>query len=108
MALGARLKELRTKKGESLQQVADAIGSSKAHIWELETGKNRNPGAESLKKLAEHFRVSVGNLIGEDPNAADSEPEMVAMFRDLQNLSEQDRETIRAVMDSLKKRKKEK
>jgi len=108
VALGARLKELRTKKGESLQQVADAIGSSKAHIWELETGKNRNPGAESLKKLAEHFRVSVGNLIGEDPNAADSEPEMVAMFRDLQNLSEQDRETIRAVMDSLKKRKKEK
>jgi len=36
MTLGARIAQLRRNKGESLQKVADAVGVSKAHIWELE------------------------------------------------------------------------
>jgi len=36
MGLGARIAELRLKKGFSLQEVADAVGVSKAHIWDLE------------------------------------------------------------------------
>ena len=104
IALGARLKELRMRAGGSLQKVANAIGSSKAHIWELETGKNKNPGADSLTKLADHFHVSVGYLVGEDPEAADQKPEVIAMFRQLKNLSEQDRETISNIMKTLSER----
>ena len=36
-----RLKELRLKKKLSLQELADAVGVSKAHVWELETGKSK-------------------------------------------------------------------
>ena len=36
MSLGARLRELRIKKNRSLQNVADAVKASKAHIWEIE------------------------------------------------------------------------
>jgi transcriptional regulator with XRE-family HTH domain len=104
VALGARLKQMRLRAGESLQQVADAIGSSKAHIWELETGKNKNPGADSLNKLADHFSVSVGYLVGEDPKATDQNPEVVAMFRQLKQLSEKDREIVSEMMKSLRKR----
>lgn len=107
MALGARLKELRVKKKESLQQVADAIGSSKAHIWELETGKNKNPSIDSLNKLAGHFNVTVSFLIGEDPKAADQDPEIVAMYRDLKRLSRPDRDTIRMLMKRFKEQAKE-
>ena len=106
MALGARLKELRLKRGESLQQLADAVGVSKAHIWDLETGKSANPTMELLTKLAEHFETSVSALVGEDPAAA-SDPELVAMFRDLKRLTEKDRTTIRDLMKSLKKRSNE-
>ena len=35
MALAAKIKELRLKKGLSLQDLADAVGASKAHIWDL-------------------------------------------------------------------------
>jgi transcriptional regulator with XRE-family HTH domain len=105
VALGARLKGLRMQAKESLQQVADAIGSSKAHIWEIETGKSKNTGADSLKKLADHFHVSVGYLIGEDPEAADQKSEVVAMFRKLQNLSENDRDIIDAMMTTLIERR---
>jgi transcriptional regulator with XRE-family HTH domain len=65
MAIGERLKELRVQKGQSLQQVADAIGSSKAHIWELEANRSTNPSLDLLRKLAEHFETTVAYLIDE-------------------------------------------
>lgn len=65
MALGDRLKELRLRKGQSLQQVADDIGASKAHIWELEANRSSNPSLDMLQKLASHFNTTVAYLIEE-------------------------------------------
>ena len=65
MELGERLNSLRGKSGESLQQVADAVGISKAHIWEMEKGRSRNPSFELMQKLAAHFGVAVSVLTGE-------------------------------------------
>lgn len=106
MALGAKLKELRLRKGQSLQQVADAVGSSKAHVWELETGKSKNPSIELLTKLAENFDVSVAYLIGEAPGAPGEDPQLIAMYRDFKGLKEADRATIAGLMKVLKARKK--
>lgn len=106
MALGARLKELRMRNGQSLQQVADAVGASKAHIWELETGKSRNPSMELLTKLANHFSVTVAFLVGEDPNAPGEAPELIAMYRELKGLEPRDLDTIRDLLKSLKERSK--
>ena len=108
MALGAKLKELRTRKGDSLQQVADAVGASKAHIWELEMGKSKNPSVDLLTALAKHFDVLVADLAGEDPNAVGEEPELLLMYRDLKGLKKNDRETIKLLLKGLKDRAKEK
>lgn len=59
MTFAEKLKQLRSKTTESLQEVADAISVSKAHVWELETGRSHNPSLEILQKLAEHFKVTV-------------------------------------------------
>lgn len=67
MAIGDRLKELRLKKGQSLQQVADAIGASKAHIWELESNRSKNPSLDLLQKISGHFGTTVAYLINEQP-----------------------------------------
>ena len=77
--------------------VADAVGASKAHVWELETGKSKNPSMELVTKLAEHFGVPVAQLMGEDPEAAEADQELVAMFRDLKDLTPRDREILRLV-----------
>jgi transcriptional regulator with XRE-family HTH domain len=103
VAIGVKAKELRMKKGLSLQQVADGVGSSKAHVWEIETGKNRNPSIDSLNKLADFYGVSVAYLIGEYPNSEGEEPELVAMFRELKGLSEGDRNKMRDIMKVFKK-----
>jgi transcriptional regulator with XRE-family HTH domain len=65
MTIGDRIKELRLRKRETLQEVADAIGASKAHVWELENNTSKNPSIELLRSLAAHFDTTVSYLIEE-------------------------------------------
>jgi transcriptional regulator with XRE-family HTH domain len=104
MTLASRVKALRLRSGKSLQEVADAIGSSKVHMWDIERGASKNPSYELLKKLADFYRVGVGTLVGEDPDA-EKDPQMVALYRNLTELSEADRETIAMLVERMKKPK---
>lgn len=106
MGIGARLKELRIIKRKSLQDVADAVGASKAHIWELERGGTKNPSMELLTKLAVFFDVSVSNLVGEEPPASEQD-DLIVLYRDLKDLDEKDRDTIRSLMRRFKEKKEE-
>lgn len=105
MALGEKIKILRTKKNLSLQEVAEQVGASKAHIWELETGRARNPTLELVTKLAKCFDVGVADLVGENPDAEGEKPELVAMFRDLKGLDEKDFETMQSIMNHFRNRR---
>ena len=58
-----RIKEVRKKKGLSLQQVADAVGVGNNTISRYETGK-REPKLETWNKLADYFHVPVAYLKG--------------------------------------------
>lgn len=107
MSFAINLKRLRLRSGKSLQQLADVVETSKTHIWDMEQGNSSNPSRELLEKLAKAFRVSVSELLGENPNAKDEPAELVALYRDLKELSEPDRKTIEAVMKSLKETKKD-
>ncbi|MGE3747003.1 MAG: helix-turn-helix domain-containing protein [Sphingomonadaceae bacterium] len=106
MSLGARLRDLRVRKNLSLQDVADAVNASKAHIWNLEKGTSDNPSMELLVGLATLFKVGVADLVGEDPSSAKEDPEMVALYRNLKQLDGRDLETIRVLTEQLKKARK--
>lgn len=60
-----RIKEVRKKKGLSLQQVADAVGLGNNTISRYETGK-REPKLETWQALANFFDVTVPYLQGID------------------------------------------
>jgi transcriptional regulator with XRE-family HTH domain len=104
MALAAKLKALRIGKGKSLQDLADEVGASKAHIWDLEMGRAKNPTIELLTKLSNALGTSISELVGENPKSADADPQVVAMFRDLKGLSPADLKAIRDMMTHLKNR----
>lgn len=106
MSIAAKLKELRVKTRQSLQDVADAVGASKTHIWDLETGRSSNPSIELLTKLANHFKVRIADLVGENPEGEGEAADLVALYRELKELSSDDRETIRVLMERLKTPKK--
>lgn len=105
MSFATKLHELRIANRLSLQQVADKIDISKAHVWNLEKGQTENPSMELVLKLADLFRVPVADLVGENPEAPDEDPEMVAMFRDLKSLGDDDRETIKGLLEQFKRRR---
>jgi len=105
MPLKDRVKELREGLGMSLQELADAVGASKAHIWDLEQGRSTNPSIELLKKLADKLKVSVADLVGENPTGKSEDARVVGMFRELKELSTTDLDMIQQMVERLKKSK---
>jgi len=100
--LAVKLKQLRLRSGKSLQEVADAVGASKAHIWDLERGASKNPSLVLLKSLADYYKVGVADLVGENPASGEEAPDLVALYRNLSELSPADRETIAMLAERLK------
>jgi transcriptional regulator with XRE-family HTH domain len=104
MTLGSKLTTLRLKKGSSLQEVADAVGISKAHYWELEKGRSKNPSAELVKRLADYFGVGVEFLLGTEKTKVSEIEEAQLFYRDLRKLSKEDQEFILTNIKMLKER----
>lgn len=63
-----RLKELRTSRKLTLQQLGDAVQSTKATIGNLENS-NKQPSLSMVVALADYFDVSLDYLVGrsDDP-----------------------------------------
>ena len=60
---GERLKQLRSKKGETQTEIAKLLDSSRQIVSYYETGE-RTPHVEDLITLAGHFETSVDYLLG--------------------------------------------
>ncbi|MER9455619.1 helix-turn-helix transcriptional regulator [Mesorhizobium sp. M0478] len=100
--LAVKLKQLRVRSGKSLQDVADAVGASKAHIWDLERGASKNPSLALLKSLADYYKTGIAELVGENPAADEEEQKLVALYRNLGDLDPADLETIALLAERLK------
>ena len=61
-AMGETIKIFRENRGMSLQDVADAAGISKAHVWDLERGKSVNPTIETIAKLGAALKMDASLL----------------------------------------------
>jgi transcriptional regulator with XRE-family HTH domain len=105
MSLATRVAKLRRQKGQSLQDVADAVGVSKAHIWEMEKGRADNPSMALVTHLADHFGVTVAYLVGEDVDSPDADPQLQRMFRQARRLDSTERAILDDMMKSLLKRR---
>lgn len=89
MGLSAKLKELREAKGATQRQVAAAVGVSRFMIIRLENGQFKRPDSMVVTRLADHFGVSVEELLGELPD--DLVPDVESMLRRAGRLDARDR-----------------
>jgi transcriptional regulator with XRE-family HTH domain len=96
-SVGQKVRELRKRRGLTLDQLANASGSSKSYIWEIENkhGKIR-PSAQKLQAIAEVLGVTVAFLVS-DSAEADAEDE--AFFRKYSLLSADAKARVRAMVD---------
>lgn len=65
-ALGNRIKLLRALRRMSLDEVGQAAGLTKSHVWELEQGRSRNPTVNAVWGLARALSVSPAAILGLD------------------------------------------
>lgn len=101
---GARIKELRTEKKMTLDQLADATKSSKSYIWELENKNPPRPSAEKLSAIAKALGVTVDYLFGADDQTK-AEAEDMAFFREYSEMPEHTRLQLRAIAKTLTEKK---
>lgn len=98
-AFGLRLRRLREAKKLTLQQVADAVGCTKAYIWELEMREGQRPSAERIQGIANVLGVTMGDLMGQPVDeAADATPADVVFFREYVGMSEEKKQRFRATL----------
>lgn len=98
--LGLKLKKLRRDMRLSIVAAARATGVSKTHLWNLEN-RDVNPSRELLLKLSSVYGVSVADLVNERMDVAAEKPRMVAIFREMKELSERDLNTVEALIRQL-------
>lgn len=61
LALGAAIRSRRESQGLSQARLALMIGSSKSHIWRIETGRV-SVGADDLFRIADALDIPVSKL----------------------------------------------
>lgn len=97
-ALGTRIKLLRDLREMTLQEVADASGLTKSHVWEMERGKSVNPTVNAVWGLSAALSVPPATLLGLDDKVPAINPVAMRIAGIV------DREIKRAVRDHLKDR----
>jgi transcriptional regulator with XRE-family HTH domain len=97
---GERIRELRKKKGMTLDQLAAATDSSKSYIWELENKDPPRPSADKISKIAVVLGVTGDYLMGvDDVNLQSAEDR--AFFRKYHLMSSVTRAKLRKMANLL-------
>lgn len=102
--LGDRIRDLRKKKGYTLDQLAEASKSSKSYIWELENKDPPRPSGEKLALIAEALDVTADFLLGVEtvPQTAEDK----AFFRKYQKMDSNQKQQIREMLDIISRKRK--
>ncbi|PHR90774.1 MAG: XRE family transcriptional regulator [Blastopirellula sp.] len=98
-----RLKKMRELRKFNQEQLADKAGLPSTAVSHFESGA-RKPSFENLRKLADALEVSIDYLMGRVNETTGEKPYEAEIFRDYENLTDQDRELARDFMASLAKR----
>lgn len=98
--LGERVRELRLKKGLTLESLAERAGSSKSYMWEIENKEVARPSAEKLHMIAQALETTTDYLLAVDKvteaDAADAD-----FFRNYQKMKPRSKEQLREFLKIL-------
>ena len=98
-AFGVRLRRLREAKKLTLQQVADAVGCTKAYIWELEMKDGQRPSAERIQAIAKVLGVTMEDVMGEPiEQVPQASPEDVSFFREYAGMTDEEKDRYRQAL----------
>lgn len=104
--LGDKIRALRKDAQLTLDALASAAGMSKSYLWELENRDSPRPSAEKLDALAKILGRPVSYFLEDDETTTpEEEHKNQAFFRNYKNLSAEEKELVRTVVDSFRNRR---
>ena len=102
-----RIQSLCSEKSIRPGRLCDELGLSRSLITDLKMGRKKTVNAETAQKIAAFFGVSVGYLLGEEPEKVDALDEAdIAFYGEYLELSDEQKETIRDMIRLMRARKK--
>jgi len=98
--LGERVRELRLKRGLTLEALAERVGSSKSYMWEIENKDVARPSAEKLHQIASALDTTTNYLISAD-EVTEADATDTAFFRKYQKMKPKSKEKLREMLKIL-------
>ena len=104
--IGQRVRQLREERGWNQSELAAEAGLTPAAVSQIE-GDKRKPSAETLNGLADALEVSTDFLMGRKPDEEflGEAEEARGLLRGIHELSAEDRKTVRAMVDALRRKR---
>ena len=100
------LRKIRESKKLSQTELAEKSGFQPSAISHFETGR-RSPSFDNLKKLADALSVSIDYLLGREDTSKSLGPAAEKLFRDFENMSSEDQDTLSEFAAMLARKNKE-
>ncbi|MFS4469605.1 helix-turn-helix domain-containing protein [Maribacter sp. 2210JD10-5] len=99
MSLGQKITKIRKEKKLSQVDVASYVGVSRDAISKYERD-DIVPSVENANKIAQILGVSLDYLMSEDDNLEVVDIDMLNRMKEIQRLSEDDRNTVTKIIDA--------
>ena len=99
------LKKIREIKGLSQTELAKRSGLQPSAVSHFETGR-RAPSFDNLKRLADILEVTTDFLIGREIDPTTSGPTLQSIFRNAQEMADEDRQKLAEFAEFLANKKK--
>ena len=98
-ALGEKIRRLRKEKQLTLDGLAEATGSSKSYIWELENKNPPRPSAEKVARIAEALGVTNDFLVNETSQTLSARDHEQVFFRNYRQLEPDEQAKLRGIAE---------
>ena len=100
------IQNLCTQRGIRPGRLCDETGLSRGLMTDLKMGRKKTVNAETAKKIAAYFGVSVGYLLGQDTTAPDVLDQVdIAFYGDFKELDEAQKEAVRDMVRVMRNRR---
>lgn len=99
------LKKIREIKGLSQTELAKRSGLQPSAVSHFETGR-RAPSFDNLRRLADTLEVTTDFLIGREIDPTTSGPTLQSIFRNAQEMADDDRQKLAEFAEFLARKKK--
>ena len=98
--LGDKLRELRSRKSLSLDDLATQTQTSKSYLWDLENKDAPRPSADKLNKIAAALDVTADYLLSSETTPPDQIVMDQVFFRKYQAMPDDAKKRLRQIVDA--------